>query len=105
MKLVSVKNKERVSKDLIKCTNLLRTNYIANIKIIITIRLGNPIKAKMKMLSLKNMSVLNIQIKVYLLNIKSVMTLMLESVLAPICQTYEWCLIGLIVAAIAYYYL
>ncbi|CAG2180197.1 unnamed protein product, partial [Oppiella nova] len=32
------------------------------------------------------------------------MTIMLGSVLAPICQTYEWCLIGLIVAAIAYYY-
>ncbi|CAG2165382.1 unnamed protein product [Oppiella nova] len=36
------------------------------------------------------------------------MTLLLGSVLAPICQTYEWCLIGLIgliVAVIAYYYI
>ncbi|CAG2175197.1 unnamed protein product [Oppiella nova] len=33
------------------------------------------------------------------------MTLMLGSVLAPICRTYEWCLIGLIVAVIAYYYI
>ncbi|CAG2170770.1 unnamed protein product [Oppiella nova] len=32
------------------------------------------------------------------------MTIMLGSVLAPICQTYECCLIGLIVAAIAYYF-
>ncbi|CAG2172428.1 unnamed protein product, partial [Oppiella nova] len=33
------------------------------------------------------------------------MTLMLESVLAPIFQTYWLCLIGLIVAVIAYYYI
>ncbi|CAG2165916.1 unnamed protein product [Oppiella nova] len=33
------------------------------------------------------------------------MILLLGSVLAPICQTYEWCLIGLIVAVIAYYYI
>ncbi|CAG2167370.1 unnamed protein product [Oppiella nova] len=33
------------------------------------------------------------------------MTLLLGSVLALICRTYEWCLIGLIVAVIAYYYI
>ncbi|CAG2174462.1 unnamed protein product [Oppiella nova] len=32
------------------------------------------------------------------------MSLLLGSVLAPIYETYEWCLIGLIVAVIAYYY-
>ncbi|CAG2182305.1 unnamed protein product, partial [Oppiella nova] len=29
----------------------------------------------------------------------------MKQVLAQICQTYEWCLIGLIVAVIAYYYI
>ncbi|CAG2170657.1 unnamed protein product, partial [Oppiella nova] len=33
------------------------------------------------------------------------MTLLLGSVMALICQTYKWCLIGLIVAAMAYYYI
>ncbi|CAG2174542.1 unnamed protein product, partial [Oppiella nova] len=32
------------------------------------------------------------------------MTVLLWSVLAPISQVYEWCLIGLIVAVLAYYY-